>query len=60
MARWNWEDSIRRLIAVGIFHFIECGPNAAIAGMIKRIHPQAHCLSLETYDDLVKHADALN
>ncbi len=56
----NWEDSIRRLIAIGIFHFIECGPNGVIAGLIKRINPQAHCLSLETYDDLVKHADALN
>lgn len=56
----NWEDSIRKLIANGISHFIECGPNAVIAGLIKRINPQAHCLSLETYDDLVKHADALN
>ncbi len=56
----NWEDSIRRLVAVGISHFVECGPNAVIAGLVKRINPQAHCLSLETYDDLVKHADALN
>lgn len=56
----NWEDSIRRLVAVGISHFVECGPNAVIAGLVKRISPQAHCLSLETYDDLVKHADALN
>lgn len=56
----NWEDSIRKLIANGISHFIECGPNAVIAGLVKRINPQAHCLSLETYDDLVKHADALN
>jgi [acyl-carrier-protein] S-malonyltransferase len=55
-----WEESIRKLIASGISHFIECGPNAVIAGLIKRIHPQAHCLSLETYDDLVKHTDALN
>jgi len=56
----NWEDSIRRLIAIGISHFVECGPNAVIAGLLKRINPQVHCLSLETYDDLVKHADALN
>ncbi len=56
----NWEDSIRRLLAVGITHFVECGPNAVIAGLVRRINPQAHCLSLETYDDLVKHADALN
>jgi [acyl-carrier-protein] S-malonyltransferase len=55
-----WDESIRRLLAMGITHFIECGPNAVIAGLIRRINPQAHCLSLETYDDLVKHADALN
>jgi [acyl-carrier-protein] S-malonyltransferase len=54
-----WEESIRRLIAMGYNHFIECGPGGAIAGMIKRIAPDMHCLTLETYDDLVKHADAL-
>jgi [acyl-carrier-protein] S-malonyltransferase len=55
-----WEESIRKLVSTGIHHFVECGPNAVIAGLVRRIHPQAHCLSLETYDDLVKHADALN
>jgi [acyl-carrier-protein] S-malonyltransferase len=55
-----WEDSIRKLLVMGISHFVECGPGGVIAGLIKRISPQAHCLSLETYDDLVKHADALN
>jgi [acyl-carrier-protein] S-malonyltransferase len=56
----NWEDSIRRLLGMGINHFVECGPNAVIAGLIRRISPDTHCFSLETYDDLVKHADALN
>lgn len=56
----NWEDSIRKLLGMGITHFVECGPNAVIAGLVRRISPDAHCLSLETFDDLVKHADALN
>ena len=56
----RWEESIRRLLARGITHFVECGPGAVIAGLVRRIDPEAHCLSLETYDDLVKHADALN
>jgi [acyl-carrier-protein] S-malonyltransferase len=55
-----WDDSIRRLLALGITHFVECGPSAVIAGLVRRISPDAHCFSLETYDDLVKHADALN
>jgi len=56
----RWEESIRRLIAMGFTHFVECGPGAVIAGLLKRIDPQVECLSLESYDDLVKHADALN
>jgi [acyl-carrier-protein] S-malonyltransferase len=55
-----WEESIRKLLAMGVHHFVEFGPNAVIAGMIRRISPEARCLSLETHDDLVKHADALN
>jgi [acyl-carrier-protein] S-malonyltransferase len=55
-----WDDSIRRLLALGITHFVECGPSAVIAGLVRRISPDAHCFSLETHDDLVKHADALN
>jgi [acyl-carrier-protein] S-malonyltransferase len=54
-----WEESIRRLIAMGYTHFVECGPGGAIAGMLKRINSQMHCLTVETYDDLVKNADAL-
>ena len=56
----RWEESIRQLLGRGIRHFVECGPNAVIAGLLRRIDPEAHCLSLETHDDLVKHADALN
>ena len=54
-----WEDSIRRLIALGYTHFVECGPGGVIAGLLKRISPVITCFSLETADDLVKHADAL-
>jgi [acyl-carrier-protein] S-malonyltransferase len=55
----RWEESIRRLIALGFGDFVECGPGGAIAGMIKRIDPNVRCVSLEKYDDLVKHAEAL-
>jgi [acyl-carrier-protein] S-malonyltransferase len=55
----RWEESIRRLIAMGVTEFVECGPGAVLAGLLRRIDPQARCLSLETHADLVKHADAL-
>ncbi len=56
----RWEESIRRLIALGFMDFVECGPGGVIAGMLRRIDPAARCLSLESYADLVKYADALN
>jgi [acyl-carrier-protein] S-malonyltransferase len=55
----RWEESIRRLIAVGIREFVECGPGAVLQTMMKRIDPTVTCLSLESYADIVKHADAL-
>ena len=56
----RWEDSILRLISMGITDFVECGPGGVIAGLLKRIDPNVTCLSLESYADIVKHADALN
>jgi [acyl-carrier-protein] S-malonyltransferase len=55
----RWEESIRRLIALGITDFVECGPGGVLAGLLKRIDPAATCLSLETHADIVKHANAL-
>jgi [acyl-carrier-protein] S-malonyltransferase len=55
----RWEESIRRLIAMGYADFVECGPDAVLAGLLRRIDPAANCLSLESYANIVKHADAL-
>ncbi len=55
----RWEESIRRLIAMGFTDFIECGPGGVIAGLLRRIDPAVTCLSLESHADIVKHADAL-
>jgi len=55
----RWTESIQRLIAMGFTDFVECGPGGVIAGLLKRIDPNVTCLSLESYADIVKHADAL-
>lgn len=55
----RWEESIRRLISLGFTDFVECGPGGVIAGMLRRIDPAVRCLSLESYADIVKHADVL-
>jgi len=55
----RWEESIRRLISLGFNDFVECGPGGVIAGLLRRIDPAVRCLSLESYADVDKHADAL-
>jgi [acyl-carrier-protein] S-malonyltransferase len=56
----RWEESVRKLISMGITEFVEFGPGAVLQTMMKRIDSTVTCLSLETYADIVKHADALN
>ena len=55
----RWTESIQTLIAMGITEFVECGTGGVIAGLLKRINPNVICISLETYEDIVKHADLL-
>jgi [acyl-carrier-protein] S-malonyltransferase len=56
----RWEESVRKLIAMGITEFVECGPGAVLQTMLKRIDPNVTCITLETHADIVKHAEALN
>lgn len=51
-----WEDCIRSLIARGINEFIEFGPGGVLAGMVKRIDPAVHCVSIGTYANWKEHA----
>ncbi|MEJ0000053.1 MAG: ACP S-malonyltransferase [Verrucomicrobiota bacterium] len=53
----RWEESVRKLIALGFHEFVECGPRAVLATLLKRIEPTASCVSLETYADITKHAE---
>ncbi len=55
----RWTESIQTLIGLGFTDFVECGPGAVIAGLLKRIDPNVTCISLETHADIVKYTDAL-
>lgn len=55
----RWTESIQHLVAMGINDYVECGTGGIIAGLLKRIDPNITCVSLETYEDIVKHADSL-
>ena len=41
-----WVDTIRRMTAEGVTHIAECGPGKVLAGMIKRIAPEAQSFAL--------------
>jgi len=42
----EWVASVRRMSDDGVDTFIECGPGAALTGMVKRIAPEARTLNV--------------
>ena len=42
----EWVASVRRMADDGVDTFIECGPGAALTGMVKRIAPEARTLNV--------------
>jgi [acyl-carrier-protein] S-malonyltransferase len=42
----EWVASIRRMVSDGVDTFIECGPDTALTGMVKRIAPESRTLSV--------------
>lgn len=42
----EWVASVRRMVADGVDTFIECGPGAALTGMVRRIAPGARTLNV--------------
>jgi [acyl-carrier-protein] S-malonyltransferase len=43
----RWEDVVRRLLADGVTAFVELGPGAVLAGLIKKIERSAVVYSIE-------------
>jgi [acyl-carrier-protein] S-malonyltransferase len=43
----RWEDVVRRLLADGVTAFVEVGPGAVLAGLIKKIERSAMIYSIE-------------
>jgi [acyl-carrier-protein] S-malonyltransferase len=42
----RWVETIRRMVAMGATHIVECGPGRVLGGMTKRIAPQVQSLTL--------------
>jgi [acyl-carrier-protein] S-malonyltransferase len=44
----RWIDVIERMVALGVTRFVEIGPGSVLAGMIRRIAPDAEATSIGT------------
>ena len=42
----RWVETIRRMRDLGVTHVVECGPGKVLAGMTRRIWPEAQSLTL--------------
>jgi [acyl-carrier-protein] S-malonyltransferase len=55
----RWAESITGIVAGGHNLFLELGPDKALAGMVKRIAPEAEVLSAGTTTELDAMAERL-
>ncbi|MDH4334056.1 MAG: ACP S-malonyltransferase [Chloroflexota bacterium] len=55
----EWVRSVQRMAAEGVDTFVECGPGGALVGMVRRIVPQARCLTVSDPADLGTTVEAL-
>ncbi len=55
----EWVASVRRMVDDGVDTFIECGPGAALTGMVRRIAPESRTLNVSDIESLEATAAAL-
>lgn len=48
----RWEDSVRKMVALGVDTFIELGPNKVLSGLIRRTVEGVRVMNLEGPQDL--------
>jgi malonyl CoA-acyl carrier protein transacylase len=48
----RWEDVVKRLVAEGVTTFVEIGPGAVLAGLIKKIDGSVRVMSVEDADGI--------
>lgn len=48
----EWVASVRRMVDEGVDLFVECGPGAALTGMVKRIVPEARTANVSDPETL--------
>ncbi len=51
----RWEETIKNMVSDGIDEFYEVGPGKVLQGLVKRISPDAKCISIDKYSDVEKY-----
>lgn len=55
----RWEDSVLKMSANGVTHFVEVGPGRVLSGLIKKIVPAGQLYNVEDINSLEKTVDNL-
>jgi [acyl-carrier-protein] S-malonyltransferase len=55
----RWVEVVQALRERGLTHVVECGPGKVLAGMVRRIDPDAQVLALDSADTLAECKEAL-
>lgn len=55
----RWVETVRRMVADGVTHVVECGPGSVLAGLTKRIAPEVQSVVLADRASLEQALQAL-
>jgi [acyl-carrier-protein] S-malonyltransferase len=56
----RWQETVERMVALGVDTVVEVGPGRVLSGLSKRIHRGLKLLNVEDAASLKKTADFLN
>jgi [acyl-carrier-protein] S-malonyltransferase len=54
----RWEESVQRLVSMGVRTVVEVGPGKVLQGLCKRVDKSLRIVGVESPDDLAKLAEA--
>jgi [acyl-carrier-protein] S-malonyltransferase len=52
----RWVESVHRMIAMGVRHFVEVGPGSVLTGLIKRIDPSVELTNVSDVESIERFA----